>query len=76
MVAVRRALAAWIDAAVTVGSLPPVEPISVAEGLLGAIEARCFNAYLGGPTFAPGDDDAFVRALVDGLIGLEPTASL
>lgn len=41
----------------------------LAEGLLGAMEARCFDAYLGGDAFAPGEDAAFVRDLVAGLLG-------
>lgn len=67
-VALRRALTTWLEAAVAEGALAPMPCSAVAEGLLGAMEARCFNAYLGGPAFAPGDDAAFVQALVGGLV--------
>ncbi len=67
-VALRNALASWLQAAVNADSLEPLHCAAVAEGLLGAMEARCFNAYLGGAAFAPGDDAAFVRDLVDGLL--------
>lgn len=67
-VALRRALTGWLEAAVTEGALAPMRCPAVAEGLLGAMEARCFNAYLGGPAFAPGDDATFLQALVDGLV--------
>lgn len=70
-VALRNALASWLGAAVGSGSLEPLQPASVAEGLLGAMEARCFNAYLGGAAFAPGEDAAFVRDLVHGLLQRE-----
>lgn len=67
-VAIRRALAAWLTDAVESNSVAPLHPPSVAEGLLGAMEARCFNAYLGGENFAPGDDEAFIRGLIEGLV--------
>ncbi len=70
-VALRAALARWLEAAERAGSLPSLHWRSVAEGLLGAMEARCFNAYLGGAVFAPGSDEAFVHDLVDGLLRRE-----
>jgi hypothetical protein len=42
-------------------TMPRVDPVASAEGLLRAIEARGFDAYLGGASHAPGHDDAFVR---------------
>jgi AcrR family transcriptional regulator len=73
-VGMRAALAAWLERAVDAGSVGRLSPAPVAEGLLGAMEARCFNAYLGGEAFAPGDDEAFVRTLVRGLVeGTERT---
>lgn len=64
-VALRRLLARWLWRATRL----PVRRCALrAEGLLGAIEARCFNAYLGGPDFVEGDDRRFVRALVDALV--------
>ncbi|TVP51072.1 MAG: TetR/AcrR family transcriptional regulator [Gemmatimonadales bacterium] len=67
-VALRRALAGWLEAAACDGGIPPVHAPSVAEGLLGAMEARCFNRYLGGEAFAPGDDREFVEELLRGLL--------
>ena len=73
-VALRNALAGWLERAVRDKSLEPLHCEAVAEGLLGAMEARCFNAYLGGAAFAPGEDAAFVRDLVNGLVrrGTQP----
>lgn len=71
-VALRWSLTRWLERASEVGALPPVRSWAVAEGLLGAMEARCFNRYLGGGAFAPGDDGAFVRELVEGLLGRSP----
>lgn len=63
-VALRRALAAWLRRA----GLPTSRAAAVAEGLLGAIEARSFNAYLGGPSFVEGRDEHFVSGLVRHLV--------
>lgn len=68
-VALRWALARWLERAGESGALAPVRAWAVAEGLLGAMEARCFNRYLGGGAFAPGTDEVFVRELVSGLLG-------
>ena len=67
-VALRRLLARWLEAATEAGTIARVDGPATAEALLGAIEARCFNAYLGGPAFAPGTDSAFVRKLVTALV--------
>lgn len=67
-VALRHLLARWLEAAAEAGSIAALDGPVIAEALLGAIEARCFNAYLGGPEFAPGTDAAFVRKLVAGLV--------
>jgi AcrR family transcriptional regulator len=67
-VALRRALSRWLSRAIELGAAAPMDVGAVAEGLLGAMEARCFNAYLGGVTHAPGDDLAFLDALVTGLV--------
>lgn len=58
----RRALAGWIGAHQATRA-----PASVAEGLLGALEARCLNDWIAGAP--PADDDTFVAALVAGLLG-------
>jgi len=62
-VVLRRALARWL------GPLKPrVVPVVAAESLLGTLEARAFNRYVGGASFAPGSDRAFVRKLVGALV--------
>lgn len=71
-VALRRSLARWLQRASVDGALPPIRSRAVAEGLLGAMEARCFNGYIGGKPFAPGGDDAFLRELIEGLLGRSP----
>jgi AcrR family transcriptional regulator len=68
-VALRWSLSRWLERASDSGVFPQMRAWAVAEGLLGAMEARCFNGYLGGGAFAPGSDAVFVRELVDGLIG-------
>ena len=65
-VLLRRALAEWLSAP---GPDAGAASAALAEGLLGAMEARCFNHFLGGRAFAPGEDSAFVRELVLGLVG-------
>lgn len=62
-VMLRKALRQWL------ASVPlRVSAEVAAESLLGALEARAFNRYLGGVGFAPGDDKAFLRKLIDGLL--------
>ncbi len=68
-VLVRRLLTEWLTEAQQTGALPAQPPQALAEGLLGAIEARCFNRHLGGPACALGEDRDFVEAVVAGLIG-------
>ena len=62
---VRRLLKAWLMRA---APLSPSRAAVVAEAVLGAIEARCFNAYLGGPAFVAGTPRHFVHQLVTGLL--------
>jgi AcrR family transcriptional regulator len=66
--AARRLLARWLERAAASGALVAPHPAALAEALLGALEARCFNAHLGGEAFAPGEDLPFLRALVDALV--------
>lgn len=66
-VMMRRALGGWLDAAVTTGSLKRANTQALAEGLLGAMEARCFNRYIDDRGAGP-SDDSFIRDLVSGLI--------
>ncbi len=59
-VALRSALRDWLSVMPT-----RVAPGAMAEAVLGAMEARVFNRYLGGKAFAPGDDAAFLTTLLD-----------
>jgi len=67
-VALRLALAGWLQEAQKDASLTESRALAIAEGLLGALEARCFNAYLGGSEYSPGDDAEFVKMIVAGLL--------
>lgn len=67
-VELRGRLARWLKAANRLGLCQVDEPTAVAEALLGALEARCFNAYVGGDAFVTGSDRAFIRRLVKGLV--------
>lgn len=62
--ALRRRLARWLVRCGTGDGRARL----LAEALLGAVEARAFNAFLGGPAAVEGDDGAFVRALVKTLL--------
>lgn len=66
--ALRTALAAWLASAAAQGALVTLDADATAEGLLGALEARAFHAYVGGRSFAPGRDERFVSQLVRGLV--------
>ena len=67
-VALRVALATWLRAACESGAIGRCEPEVLADALLGAMEARCFNAYFGGRECAAEDDLDYVRRLVAGLV--------
>lgn len=67
-VRLRALLAAWLKRARATHGLKLARPDVIAEALLGAIEARCFNTHLGGPTYATGDDAQVIRRLVDVLV--------
>jgi AcrR family transcriptional regulator len=64
----RHALAGWLERAASKRSLGGT-PAVIADAILGAIEARCFNAHLGGPSHVEGhvegNDDEHLRALVE-----------
>lgn len=62
---VRRLLKRWLRRA---SGMSNPRAAAVAEGLLGAIEARCFNAYLGGPGFVSGTPKRFVHELITHLV--------
>lgn len=61
----RRRLAEWL---VRAGLRPDARVAAVAEALLGAMEAHCFNAYVGGPSFVSEEPRALVERLVAGLL--------
>jgi hypothetical protein len=63
-VQLRRLLASWLARA----EVPRRRAAALAEALLGAIEARCFNAYLGGADFVASDPERFIHELVSNLI--------
>jgi AcrR family transcriptional regulator len=67
-VALRRALAAWLSRAARAGRLVSRSPRALADALLGALEARCFNRHVGGASFVEGSDARWVKALVEELI--------
>lgn len=63
-VVLRELFAGWLRRS----TLGIASPSAVAELLLGALEARCFNRHVGGPEYAPGDDRAVIRRLVVALL--------
>ncbi|MGE6764064.1 TetR/AcrR family transcriptional regulator [Corallococcus interemptor] len=63
-VALREGLTKWLTRAKRAGRVDLAEPRAVAEALCGALEARCFNAHVGGATYAPGEDEAVLRQLI------------
>lgn len=67
-VALRRALADFLVRAHELGLTALRSPAVVADALLSALEARVFNGWVGGHSFSPDDDDAFLGTLIDGLV--------
>ncbi len=65
-VALRAGLSAWLMRLHTA-----VSAEVTAEALLGALEARAFNRYLGGESFAPGDDAEYLDTLLDAFLPAE-----
>ncbi|RKH60980.1 TetR/AcrR family transcriptional regulator [Corallococcus interemptor] len=63
-VALREGLTKWLARAKRAGRVDLAEPRVAAEALCGALEARCFNAHVGGATYAPGEDEAVLRQLI------------
>jgi AcrR family transcriptional regulator len=66
--ALRDALGAWLLAAQKDGRIEVKDPRVCAEALLGAMEARCFNAHVGGDDYVRGQDAEFLKTLVAGLL--------
>jgi hypothetical protein len=64
-VALRRALASWLTRSTRVR---PARAAAIADALLGAMEARCFNAFLGDDSFVEGETEPYIRALVTALV--------
>lgn len=60
-----RVLAAWLTEGVRVGAIRTSDPGNLAMSLMGAVHGRVFVGQLLGPSEGLGDDDAFVRALVE-----------
>ncbi|MEX1366161.1 MAG: TetR/AcrR family transcriptional regulator [Nannocystaceae bacterium] len=69
----RRLLAAWLTKARRAGAPRMGRPVALAEALLGALEARCFNGYIGGSSFVSGSPQRFVRSLVAALVSGPPS---
>ncbi|RKG56293.1 TetR/AcrR family transcriptional regulator [Corallococcus sp. AB011P] len=63
-VALREGLTKWLTRAKRSGRVDLAQPRVAAEALCGALEARCFNAHVGGSTYAPGNDEAILRQLI------------
>jgi AcrR family transcriptional regulator len=63
-VAMRAALASFLSVADARGLTTLEDPAATADAMLGALEARVMNAYLGGPTFVEADDHAFLKRLL------------
>lgn len=64
----RQQLARHLAAASEAGICDLRDTNVVAEAVLGAIEANCFNAFVGGEASTPRKDLSFVRKLVRGLV--------
>ncbi|QAT89058.1 TetR family transcriptional regulator [Corallococcus coralloides] len=63
-VALREGLTKWLTRAKRAGRVDLAQPRVAAEALCGALEARCFNAHVGGSTYAPGEDEVVLRQLI------------
>jgi AcrR family transcriptional regulator len=61
----RALLARWLQRAT---SMEKRRAAVLADAMLGSIEARCFNAYLGGPAYIAGTHERFVHDLVGALV--------
>lgn len=65
-VLLRRLLARYLERARSLLARP-IDAAAISEALFGALEARAFNRFLGGDSFAPGHDDDTLRALLAAL---------
>ena len=66
----REALASWVRAAEAANMATVIDAVAVAEGLLGALEARALNEHLG--AVAASDDPSFIDLLLRGLLPVTP----
>lgn len=73
-VAMRAALTHFLSVACARGVTEVVSPAATAEALLGALEARSLNRYLGGESFVASRDEVFVDQLLT-LIPVVPPES-
>jgi AcrR family transcriptional regulator len=69
MLRLRRMLAGWLQQATANSKLDSKDPQTLAEALLGALEARHLHGYLGGKKFSTAQNRNFTRALVAEVLG-------
>lgn len=67
-IVLREHLGSWLATARTQGRIEVQDPRVCAEALLGAMEARCFNAHVGGDDYVSGSDSEFLAGLIAGLL--------
>ena len=71
-VAMRAALASFLSVAAERNLTTLADSTATADAILGALEARVVNAYLGGPAFIDGDDATFLHGLLAATLPLPP----
>jgi len=71
-VAMRAGLASFLTLAHERGLTRIERPAAMADALLGALEARVLNDYLGGASFVDGTDAEFLGQLLHALIPMPP----
>lgn len=69
-VAMRAALASFLSSAAVLGLVDVREAGAAADAVLGALEARVLNEYLGGASFIAPGDDAFLAQLLAATVPL------
>lgn len=73
-VAMRAALASFLTVAAERRLTTLTNAAATADAMLGALEARVVNAYLGGPAFIDGDDATFLQGLLEATLPGPPAA--
>jgi hypothetical protein len=71
-VAMRAALASFLTVAAERRLTTLASADATADAILGALEARVVNAYLGGPAFIDGDDATFLHGLLEATLPASP----